>query len=119
MKTELQVLEGEVKPIFEEIKTLINTSRAKAYYAVNTEMLNLHWKIGKRIFEIQDGGKRATYGDELVIRLSEQLTKEFGKGFSARNLRRMRKFYVYFPIWPSVMTELSWTHYLEIISIDR
>ena len=36
MKTELQVLDGEVKPIFEEIKTLINTSRAKAYYAVNT-----------------------------------------------------------------------------------
>ena len=82
-------------------------------------MLNLHWKIVKRIFEIQDGSKRATYGDELVIRLSEQLTKEFGKGFSARNLRRMRKFYVYFPIWPSVMTELSWTHYLEIISIDN
>lgn len=119
MKKELQVLDGEVKPIFEEIKTLINTSRSKAYYAVNTEMLNLHWKIGKRIFEIQEGSKRAMYGDKLVIRLSEKLTKEFGKGFSKRNLERMRKFYACFPIATSVMTQLTWTHYLEIIPIDN
>lgn len=119
MKTEIQIHDEEVKPIFEEIKTLINTSRDKAYYAVNAEMLNLHWKIGKRIFEIQEGKGRATYGDALIARLSEKLTEEYGKGFSVQNLRRMRQFYMCFPIRSSLMSELSWTHYLEIIKIDN
>ena len=117
MKTEFQVLEGEGKPIFEEIKTLINTSRAKAYYAVNTEMLNLHWKIGKRIMDVQEGKSRAKYGNEVLEKLSEMLTNEFGKGFSVQNLRRMRQFYMCFPIRSSVLSELSWSHYLEIIKI--
>lgn len=82
-------------------------------------MLNLHWSIGKVIMRIQEGNTRATYGNAVLKRLLEMLTDEFGKGFSIRNLRKMRQFYKYFPIRSSVMTELSWTHYLEIIRIKE
>ena len=56
-------------------------------------MINLYWKIGKAIMEIQQGDERASYGEMVLEKLSEELTNEFGKGFSIINLRRMRKFY--------------------------
>ena len=68
--------------------------------------------------EIQDGNERASYGEAMLDNLSEKLTAEFGKGFSSRNLRTMRKFYLMYPIWQTVSSELSWSHYLEIIKID-
>ena len=117
MKIELQ--KEDVSPIFEEIKTLVNDARRKVYSVVNTEMLNLHWNIGKIIMKIQEGNDRAKYGEEVLIKLSEMLKNEFGKGFSIQNLRRMRQFYVCFPIHSSLMSELSWTHYLELIKIDN
>ncbi len=55
-------------------------------------MLNLYWNIGKVIMELQKGDERASYGDAVLDKLSQRLTNEFGKGFSSRNLRTMRKF---------------------------
>ena len=119
MDKELNVIDENINPIFEEIRNLINTSRNRVYSAVNTEMLNLYWNIGKIIIEIQQGDERATYGDNVLEKLSEKLTNEFGKGFSARNLRTMRKFYIIYPIWKTVSAKLSWSHYLELIKIEE
>jgi len=69
--------------------------------------------------EIQQGDERATYGDAVLEKLSIKLTAEFGKSFSIINLRRMRKFYILFPIRSSVLNELSWSHYLELIKIEE
>ena len=63
--------------------------------------------------------ERATYGDAVLEKLSEKLTNEFGKGFSSRNLRTMRKFYLTYPIWKTVSAKLSWSHYLELIKIEE
>lgn len=93
MKNEIIITDKNINPIFEEIKGLINTSRNRVYTAVNTEMLNLYWNIGKIIMEIQEGNQRASYGKEVIEKLSKKLTNEFGKGFSVDNLERMRKFY--------------------------
>lgn len=82
-------------------------------------MLNLYWNIGKVIMEIQQGDERAAYGDAVLDKLSQKLTNEFGKGFSSRNLRTMRKFYLMYPIWKTVSAKLSWSHYLELIKIDE
>lgn len=117
IKTEPIIPTEEINPIFEEIRGLVTSSRTRVYTAVNTEMLNLHWNIGKIIMGIQKGNARSTYGDVVLKRLSEMLTDEFGKGFSDRNLRTMRKFYMTYPIWKSVSAKLSWTHYLELIRI--
>ena len=111
--------ENEINNIFDDIKQLVIDSRNKVYSTVNTEMLNLYWNIGKAIMEIQQGDERASYGDAVLEKLSEKLTDEFGKGFSKRNLERMRKFYIYFPIATTMSSQLSWSHYLEIIKIEE
>lgn len=108
-----------LNPIFDNIKLLINESRNNIYNIVNVEMLKLYWNIGKIIMEIQQGDERASYGDKVLESLSIKLQKEFGKGFSSRNLRTMRKFYITFPIWKTVSAKLSWSHYLEIIKIEE
>ena len=109
----------EINNIFHNIKTLIINSRNKVYTTVNTEMLNLYWNIGKVIMEIQQGDERASYGEAVLEKLSQRLTDEFGKGFSSRNLRTMRKFYLTYPIWKTVSSKLSWSHYLELIKIEE
>jgi len=91
------LIENNLTPIFEEIKELVISSRNKVYSAVNTEMINLYWNIGKIIMEIQQGDERASYGGAVLSKLSEKLTNEFGRGFSVDNLEKMRKFYIVFP----------------------
>lgn len=119
MSNELINNDNEIKNIFDNIKDLVINSRNKVYQTVNTEMLNLYWNIGKAIMEIQQGDERASYGDAVLDKLSQRLTDEFGKGFSKRNLERMRKFYICFPIATTVSSQLSWSHYLELIKIDE
>ncbi len=72
------------------------------------------------IIEDEQGGKeKAEYGKALLKNLSKELTLEFGKGFDESNLRNMRNFYLAFPIWDAVRTELSWTHYRIISRIEN
>lgn len=97
----------EITTIYNNIKKLVINSREKVYTAVNTEMLNLYWNIGKIIMEIQEGKEKASYGEAVLEKLSQKLTAEFGKGFSSRNLRTMRKFYFMYPIWKTVSSKLS------------
>lgn len=111
-------MDNEINHIFDDIKQLVINSRNKVYQTVNTEMLRLYWNIGKVIMEIQQGDERASYGNAVLEKLSEKLTNEFGRGFSSRNLRTMRKFYIMYPIWKTVSAKLSWSHYLELIKID-
>ena len=112
-------MDNQIDQIFDNIKELVISSRNRVYSVVNTEMLNLYWHIGKIIMDIQQGEKKAHYGDYVLERLSEKLTAEFGKGFSARNLRTMRKFYLVYPIWKTVSSKLSWSHYLELLRIEE
>lgn len=119
MNNVLEVQEKEINILFQDIKALVVMSRNKVYQTVNIEMLSLYWNIGKRIMEIQEGEVRANYGEEVLEKLSRQLTNEFGKGFSIINLRRMRKFYLLFPIRSTVLNELTWSHYLELIKIEE
>ena len=119
MNNELIYNDNEVNNLFDNIKDLVINSRNKVYQTVNTEMLNLYWSIGKAIMKIQQGDERASYGDAVLDKLSQKLTNEFGKGFSKRNLERMRKFYICFPITTTVSSQLSWSHYLELIKIEE
>ena len=112
-------MDNQINHIFDNIKELVISSRNKVYSVVNTEMLNLYWNIGKAIMDIQQGDERANYGDYVLEKLSEKLTADFGKGFSKRNLERMRKFYIYFPIATTVSSQLSWSHYLELLKIEE
>lgn len=83
-------------------------------------MVQAYWHIRRLIVEDEQQGKsRAEYGKAQLQQLSKQLTDDFGKGFDERNLRNMRRFYLAFPIWNAVRTELSWTHFRTLIRIEN
>ena len=101
------------------IKGILISARNNAYRAVNFTMVQAYWEIGKSIVEKQNGDKRSEYGKGLIKELSIQMTKDFGKGYSERNLRGMRQFYLCFPIWQTLSAKLSWSHYLNLIKIEN
>jgi predicted nuclease of restriction endonuclease-like (RecB) superfamily len=85
-------------------------------------MIEAYWEIGKRIVEEeQNGNQRASYGQEIIKKLSIELTEEFGKGFSERTLREFRQFYNYFPnleIWRTAFAKLSWSHFQRVLKLS-
>ncbi|MCF6312790.1 MAG: PDDEXK nuclease domain-containing protein [Verrucomicrobiales bacterium] len=86
---------------------------------MNSAMVAGYWKIGERIVvEEQKGEQRATYGKQILKNLAEALSTEFGKGLDERELRRIRQFYLTFPIRDTVRPELSWSHYRLLIRIS-
>lgn len=100
--------------------TLIRDARNRAVRAVDVVQLQTCWHIGRHIMEFEQGGaSRATYGMRLLPELARELTAQFGKGFDERNLRHMRAFYQFFPMWDAVRTELSWTHYRTLLRVDN
>jgi len=106
--------------IIEEIRNLLILAREHLQYTVNSAMVQTYWHIGKIIVEDEQKGElRAEYGKKQLEQISKALTDEFGKGFDSRNLRNMRQFYQTFPIWNSVSTKLSWTHYRIIMRIEN
>jgi len=107
---------GDAASVYDAIRTALADARTKAVNAVNTAMVQAYWEIGRRIAEAV--GDRAEYGKGLSKYLSERLIKEFGKGFDESTLRKMRKFYLTFPIRDTVCPELSWSHYRLLIRID-
>jgi predicted nuclease of restriction endonuclease-like (RecB) superfamily len=77
------------------IVELLHAARQAAARSVNSLMTASYWEIGRRIVEAEQKGKRrAGYGEQLIERLSLDLTQRFGRGFSARNLEQMRQFYL-------------------------
>ena len=117
MKNEV-INENEINSLYSNIKELIEQSRNRVYKTVNTEMIKLYWNIGRMIVEKQEGNKRAKYGDFLIEKISKKLIENFGKGFSSRNLKRMRKLYMYYPKGTTMLSQLTWLHYLELIKIS-
>jgi hypothetical protein len=86
-----------------EIKQILAQARQKAYSAVNNAMLEAYWRVGKRIVEEEQNGQhRAEYGKKVLENLSKELTADFGKGFSLRNIRNFRLFYLSFPELSSI-----------------
>ncbi|MFC0322454.1 YhcG family protein [Gallibacterium melopsittaci] len=105
--------------IVADIKQIIAQSRENAVRAVDFQRVLMYWHIGKRIFEEeQQGQERADYGAYLIKSLAQQLQPEFGSGFSPRQLERYRQFYRIFPIASALRTQLNWTQYKLLISID-
>ncbi len=86
--------------------------------AVNTAMVETYWHIGQYIVEFEQGGKaKAAYGKGLLPQLSKDLLLAHGKGFSLSNLKRMRQFYIVFPIGATVSHQLSWSTIVELLKL--
>jgi len=82
-----------------DLASLIEQGRKAAVRYVNTALVATYWLMGRRIVEYEQKGKvRAEYGEELLRKLSKDLNRKFGRGFSSDNLEAMRRFYLSYPI---------------------
>lgn len=106
-----------------KIIDILTGARIKVIRQINNVHVIACWGIGREIVEFeQKGKKRGVYGEQLIERLSKDMTQRFGRGFSPANLKMMRLFYRRFPIRQTVSDEskanLSWSHYCELLKID-
>ena len=109
------------KEVFSDIQTLIQSARQRAAVAVNAELSLLYWQVGQRIQQEVLKGQRADYGKQLIKNLSAALTREYGKGWSAKQLRHCLRFVEVFPQEQKVSAvrrQLSWTHLKTLIYLD-
>lgn len=104
---------------YNEIKNILHTARNKVYQTANFAMVEAYWNIGKSIIKEQGGDEKAAYGTGLLKELSEQMTRDFGKGFTVTNLKYMRQFYLTFPNGHALRGELSWTHYRLLMKVEN
>ena len=133
---------SEIKKInldfYNKVVELLKEARSSVVRTINRTMVYTYFEIGKIIVEEEQKGKsRAEYGKQILIELSNRLTKEFGKGFSVDNLENMRRFYLTYSISETVSRKsnekksetvsrvskkidfkLSWSHYLFLSKIE-
>ena len=94
-------------------------ARTNAVRCVEFHRVEMYWKIGERIFtEEQQEKERADYGSYLIRNLAEEIEPEYGSGFSYRQLNWCRQFYRTFPIVSALRTQLNWSQYKMLISIN-
>ena len=103
-----------------DAQCIIEQARQEAYRSVNIAMLQRNWLLGKRISEeILRGENRAEYGNEVIKKLSEELTDIYGKGFNKNNLYAFVQFYKIFPTLSGKSELLSWSHYMLLLSVPE
>lgn len=121
-KKEITASPAQYQSLYADIKRLISEARSSVVKQVNQTLTITYWQIGKRIsIEILDSN-RAEYGKQVLRQLSQQLSDEFGKGFTYSSLTRMVKFYKAFPeetIIATLSQQLSWSHFVELIKPDN
>ncbi len=84
----------QISSLYRSIVDLLRQSRQTTMQQVNRAIMHTYYEIGRKIVEEEQRGNiRAQYGKRLIKELSAHLTREFGKGFSERNLEQMRSFY--------------------------
>ena len=110
----------DVDALITQVKELINSTKLKISYSVNTFMLEAYWNIGKLIVDEElKSSTKTGYGDFIILKLSKELTKSLGKGFSRSNLFAMRKLYILYPKVQTLSGQLSWSHYLQLLQISN
>ena len=122
-RTEATVLPAE-RPtaLLADLRDLILQAREGVARAVDSGLTALYWHVGRRIRQDILREKRAEYGERIVAALGRQLETEFGRGFGEKNLRRMMRFAEVFSEWEivaSLMRQLTWTHFVELMPLDK
>ncbi len=142
-----QVAPAGYDVLLTDVARVVEESRRAAARSVNAIMTATYWLIGRRIVEEEQAGSaRARYGEALLERLSSDLVRRFGRGFSVRNLRQMRAFYLAWPnrqtlsagsevgpikattairqtpsaeTGPSASFPLPWSHYARLLQVPN
>jgi predicted nuclease of restriction endonuclease-like (RecB) superfamily len=105
-----------------ELRSLIEAARLHVAQTVNSTLTMLYWHVGQRIHHDVLKAERAEYGKGILATLSQELVKDYGKGFNTSALTRMAKFAEVFPdeaIVASLSQHLSWSHFIEILPLKQ
>ena len=117
-----EILITKEQQFYEDVRLILQRAREEAYNSANSIMTYAYWNVGRRIVEQEQYGETKTkYGSYLIKNLSEQLSDEFGTGFSMANLRNCRQFYLVFPkdsYGFSMAGKISWSHLRSIMRIS-
>lgn len=127
------------KTLYSRIAEVIEGARHQVAHTANLAMVYCYYEIGRMIVEDeQQGNHRAEYGEKTLQGLSVKLTERFGNGFSYRNLKLFRQFYIaYSPSntigqTPSAQLidtstlahcekphfSLGWSHYSQLLRVE-
>ena len=110
---------SDIQNLYNDVREIIASARQGAVRSVDFSRVQMYWNIGKRILETEQGGKeRAEYGSYLLKNLAKRLEPEYGSGFSIRQLEMCRQFYRTYPIANTVCSQLNWSQYKLLISIQ-
>lgn len=110
-----------IKSLYIEIAKTIDNSKRNVVTAVNSEMVILYWNIGKIIKNDILQSEKAEYGKSIISSLSKELSSEYGKGYSQRNLFNMVSFFESFSdeqILQTLSAKLSWSHFVKLITLE-
>ncbi|MDA3883817.1 MAG: PDDEXK nuclease domain-containing protein [Bacteroidales bacterium] len=106
--------------LFKDVKQIIEQGKLQIAQSVNIGVTATYWNVGKRIRVDILKNKRAEYGKQILQTLSAKLIKEYGSGYSERNLANMIRFVEAFPeaeIVSTLWRQLSWSHFVHIITL--
>ena len=110
---------SDIQTLYNEVREIIASARQNAVRSVDFSRVQMYWNIGKRILETeQEGKERVEYGSYLLKNLAKRLEPEYGSGFSVRQLEMCRQFYRTYPIANTVCSQLNWSQYKLLISIQ-
>ena len=126
-----KIVQSSYNELLNKVSKIMEEARQKTVRQINTVMVETYWHVGRLILEEEQRGKqRAEYGEELIKKLSQDLIKKFGKGFTTANLWNMRQFYSIYPKLYALRREfrdnklyalrkqLSWTHFRILMRLD-
>ena len=106
--------------LISNIGKILEEGRRKAIQSVNTLLVQTYWEIGNKIIEYERAAGESTgYGSGLFERIAKDLREQYGKGFSRTNIVYMRLLYEKYPKSQTLSDQLSWSHYVELLSIEE
>lgn len=112
----------EERQFYKDVRDILENARSNAYMVANDIMTYAYWNVGKRIVEQElRGSAKAKYGSYIIKRLAQELSDQYGTGFSIANIKNCRQLYVTFPqdsFGYSMIGKVHWSHLRTIMRLE-
>ena len=106
---------------FDAVIAIIESVKVRALKAVNTELINMYWEVGKYLSDLC---VESSFGDKVIDEVANYISRNAStiKGFNRRGLYRMRQFYETYKddeFVSALLTQISWTNHLLLMSKSK
>lgn len=119
-----ELIDGEEeRQFYKDVRDILENAKSNAYVIANDIMTYAYWNVGKRIVEQElRGSAKAKYGSYIIKRLAQELSDQYGTGFSIANIKNCRQLYVTFPqgsFGYSMIGKVHWSHLRTIMRLEN